>query len=52
MRQIKNWLRSSMTQDRFTNLSILNIESDIINKLDKNEIVNKFAKNDRKIILI
>ncbi|KAF0724897.1 Zinc finger MYM-type protein 1, partial [Aphis craccivora] len=31
MRRIKNWLRTSMLQQRFTNLSILNIERDITN---------------------
>jgi hypothetical protein len=29
MRHIKTWLRTCMNQDRFSNLSILNIESDI-----------------------
>lgn len=51
MRRIKNWLRSSMAQDRFTFLSILNIERDITNKLNVNDIVNKFAEKDRKIML-
>jgi hypothetical protein len=31
-----------MAQDRFKNLSILNIERDVTNNLDENEIVNKF----------
>lgn len=52
MRRIKNWLRSSMTQDRFTFLSILNIERDITNKVNVDDIVNKFAEKDRKIMLI
>lgn len=30
MRRIKTWLRTSMNQDRFRNVSMLNIESDII----------------------
>lgn len=52
MRRIKNWLRSSMAQDRFTFLSILNIERDITNKVNVDDIVNKFAEKDRKIMLI
>jgi len=49
MRQIK---RSSMAQDRFTFLSILNIKRDISNKVNVDDIVNKFAEKDRKIMLI
>jgi hypothetical protein len=49
MRRIKHWLKSSMTQDRFTNLSILNIERDVTKKLVENEIVNKFAEKNKKI---
>lgn len=52
MRRIKNWLRSSMAQDRFTFLSILNIERDITNKVNVDDIVSKFAEKDRKIMLI
>jgi hypothetical protein len=40
-----------MTQDRFTNLSILNIER-CNQQLDENEIVNKFSEKNRKIMLI
>jgi hypothetical protein len=38
-----------MTHDRFTNLSILNIKRDVTNKLDENEIVNKFVEKNKKI---
>jgi hypothetical protein len=33
-----------MAHDRFTNLSILNIKTEVTNKLDENEIVNKFVE--------
>jgi len=33
MRRINNYLRSNMEQDRFTNLSILNIERELSNKI-------------------
>jgi len=47
MRRIKNWLRSSMGQERFVNLSILCIERDIANIIDTQVIVDKFSKKDR-----
>ncbi|KAF0768976.1 zinc finger MYM-type protein 1-like [Aphis craccivora] len=40
MRRLKNWLRSSMLQQRFTNLSIINIERDLANCIDSEEILN------------
>ncbi|KAL4131423.1 hypothetical protein QTP88_008736 [Uroleucon formosanum] len=52
MRHIKNWLRSSMGQERFGNLSILCIERDIANIIDTQVIVDKFSKKDRRITLI
>ena len=52
MRRINNWLRSSIAQDRFTFLSILNIERDITNKVNVDDILNKFVEKDRKIMLI
>lgn len=48
MRRIKNWMRSSMTQERFTNLSLLNIEKDLTNKLKTENIINEFAREDRR----
>jgi hypothetical protein len=41
-----------MAQDRFKFLSILNIERDITNKVNLDDILNKFAEKDRKIMLI
>jgi len=52
MRRVKNWLRSSMGQDRFSYLSILCIERDIANLIDTQLIVDKFSTNDRRITLI
>jgi len=51
MRRIKNWLRTSMLQQRFSNLSILNIERDITNNLKSEQILNKFNLHSRKIML-
>jgi len=53
MRRVKTWLRSTMIQERFSNLSIIHIERDISNNIDSEEILNKFAiANDRKIPLM
>ncbi|XP_050053731.1 uncharacterized protein LOC126549211 [Aphis gossypii] len=53
MRRVKTWLRSTMIQERFTNLSIIHIERDISNNIDTEKILNNFANsNDRKIPLI
>lgn len=51
MRRLKNWLRSSMLQQRFTNLSVINIERDLANDIVSEEILNTFAKTNRKLCL-
>lgn len=40
---IKNYLRSSMCENRLTNLAILSIEYEIASKLDFSEIISEFA---------
>ncbi|KAL4101261.1 hypothetical protein QTP88_021281 [Uroleucon formosanum] len=52
MRRLKNWLRASMEQQRFTDLAILNIERDIVNKITSSEILKKYSTSNRKIILV
>ncbi|XP_022160654.1 52 kDa repressor of the inhibitor of the protein kinase-like [Myzus persicae] len=49
MRRINNYLRSTMSQERFSKLAILNIERDII--VDTEIILNTFANKNRKIRL-
>jgi len=49
MRRINTYVRANITQDRFTNLAILNIEKDII--VDTEIILNTFAKSDRRLQL-
>ncbi|XP_008181084.1 zinc finger MYM-type protein 1-like [Acyrthosiphon pisum] len=51
MRRVKTWLRTTMAEDRFSSLALLNIERDLSNKIDSEVIVNKFAEQDRKIVL-
>lgn len=49
MRRIKTWLRTCMNQDRFSNLSIMNIEKDI--PINNEDILNIFEKTERRIQL-
>lgn len=52
MQRINNWLRSSMPQQIFTNLSLLNIEKDVFNQINTATILNKYYMKPRKIMLI
>jgi len=51
MRRVKTWLRTTMAEDRFSYLALLNIERNLSNKIDSEVIVRKFAEQDRKIVL-
>lgn len=51
MRRIKTWIRSSMNQDRFTDMTILHIERDISNIIESENILNNFALKNRRIDL-
>ncbi|XP_050059853.1 uncharacterized protein LOC126551123 [Aphis gossypii] len=51
MRRIKNWLRTSMLQDRFTNLAVLNIERDVVDLLNNEDILEVYCTKDRKFML-
>lgn len=53
MRRVKNWLRSTMDEERFTNLSLLCIERDLTKTIDNNNVLDIFLNNnkDRKIDL-
>jgi len=43
MRKIKTWLRTSMLQDRFSDLSILYIEKDVSKNINSNDILEYFC---------
>ena len=43
LKLIKSYLRSTMTQDRVSNLAIISIEIETARRLDKNVLVKKFA---------
>lgn len=52
MRRIKTWLRSTMGQERFSNLALLNIESEMVkNKVSAEKVLNRFAEKHRKLKL-
>ena len=47
---IKNYLRTSMTQERMSNLSIIAIESEIAESLNIHEAIDDFvSKKSRRI---
>lgn len=41
---IKNYLRSTMGQNRLSNLAIISIESDLLKELDTEDLIKQFAK--------
>ena len=43
LKLIKNFLRSTMTQDRLNDLAILGIESDLTRKVDLSNVINAFV---------
>ena len=46
---IKNFMRSTMTQDRLNDLAVLSIESKVTRKIDFTNIIDMFAmKKSRK----
>jgi len=51
MRRINTYLRSNMEQDRFTDLSIINIERKLSNQIDNEQILNKFSEKERRMQL-
>ena len=48
-RRLKKWLRSTMTQERFSNLTILNSHKERKERLSLVDIANEFAdRNDKR----
>ena len=43
LKRVKNVLRSTMSQDRLTALSLLSIESEILRSLNFEDIIHEFA---------
>ena len=54
LKLIKNYLRSTMLQDRLCNLSILSIENEVAKSIDYSEVIDDFASlklKARKMLL-
>lgn len=51
MRRIKTWMRSTMVENRFNDLSIINIEKDLAKQINNTDIVNAFSNKNRYIVL-
>ena len=43
LRRVKNYLRTTMTEQRLNDLALLNIEADFLRKLDCEDLINDFA---------
>ena len=50
MRRIRNWLRSTMAEERFSYLALLNIESDLTAALDPEDLVQLYACSGKRRI--
>ena len=51
MRRIRNYLRSTMSDDRFSSLALLNIESDLTAALVPDDLVRIYADRGRRLKL-
>jgi len=51
MRRIKSYIRSTMTQNRFSDLAILNIERELSNVINDDDILKLFSSKYRRIQL-
>jgi len=51
MRRINTYIRSTMLPNRFSKLSIIAIERDLSNVLNKEDILKKFANTERRLKL-
>ncbi|XP_057187757.1 zinc finger MYM-type protein 1-like [Triplophysa rosa] len=52
MRRVRNWMRSTMCQERLSSLSLLHIESDITAALNIEDIISAYhAKSKRRMLL-
>lgn len=53
MRRIKTWLRSTMLQERFSHMSLLHIENEIVTeKITAEKLLDRFAEKKRKLKLV
>jgi len=50
LRLIKSYLRSTMGDDRLSSLTILSIESDFVEKLNRDDIISDFASMKARLV--
>jgi hypothetical protein len=48
MRRVRNYLRSTMTEDRFTSLSLLHIEGELSSRIDAHDVVAHYAETGNR----
>ena len=51
LKRVKTYLRSTMTDERLTNLALLTIEKDLTMILSLEDVIDKFSSSDRRVIL-
>ncbi|XP_071739442.1 uncharacterized protein [Rutidosis leptorrhynchoides] len=52
LKLLKNYLRSTMSQERLNELALISIENNILKSIDYKELINEFAsKNARRVVL-
>lgn len=53
LKVIKNYLRSTMSQERLSALAVLSIEADIASKLDYDTVIKEFSQvKSRKFLFL
>ena len=50
LKYVKNYLRTTMTEDRLTGLALLYIHKDL--EIDVNDVINRFAVKNRRLAFI
>ena len=48
MRRVRNYLRSTMSEDRFTSLSLLHIEGELSSSIDAHDVVAHYAETGNR----
>ncbi|XP_025194326.1 uncharacterized protein LOC112593952 [Melanaphis sacchari] len=51
MRRISTYIRSTMNNDRFSSLAIINIERDVSNNINAEDILEIYSKENRRLML-